>query len=335
MSAYRDGFNQLEPAFDMHATRGCPYRCNFCVWVQVLYADGQHRRRDVDDIIDEMLELRDRYGAREIYFDDDNFTANRRFVKEFCAALERRQVDIPWSVLADAIALNDGLLEVMAHAGCIGVKFGLDSADAEVLRTTNKPLRVSNVEPLVAAASRLGVKTHMTMVVGLLGETRESLERTFTFACGLDIDSIQISMATPVPGTRFYAEVVQSGALVLESWDQLDGYSSAVLDYELLPREEIEQFMRDVQSRWLRARLRHPRWVLRQLRYLNRLRRASGVPGVAARLRRGLQVARGDTQVVEVASGIAPSEAGAAEALSRSSPADLPMPAVERRVLRR
>lgn len=298
MGAYHDGFNQLEPAFDMHATRGCPYSCNFCVWVQVLYNGGRHRRRDVNDVIDEMIELRDRYGAKEIYFDDDNFTGHRGYVQKFCAAMKSREVDIKWSVLADAIALNDGLLEVMADAGCIGVKFGLDSADAEVLRATDKPLKISNIAPLVDAAIRLGVKTHMTVVVGLSGETPESLERTFTFACSLDIDSIQISMATPVPGTRFYEEVKASGALVLTQWDQLDGYSTSVLDYEGLPMAELESFMRDVQGRWLRARMRHPRWVLRQVRYLGRLGHNRGVRGVIDRVWRGVQVARGDTEVV-------------------------------------
>lgn len=298
MSTYHDGFNQLEPAYDMHATRGCPYRCNFCLWVQVLYDDGRHRRRDVNDVIDEMIELRDTYGAREIYFDDDNFTAHRGFVKEFCAAMKQRNVDIKWSVLADAIALNDGLLEIMADAGCIGVKFGLDSADAEVLRATDKPLKVSNIGPLVDAARRCGVKTHMTVVVGLSGETKESLERTFQFACGLDIDSIQISVATPIPGTRFYEEVKADGTLVLESWDQLDGYSTAVLNYDGLSQKELETFMSGVQGRWLRARLRHPMWVARQIKYLARLGTATGVRGMYHRVRRGIQVARGDTQII-------------------------------------
>lgn len=298
MSAYHDGFNQLEPAFDVHATRGCPYRCNFCVWVQVLYDGGRHRRRDAADIVDEMIELRDQRGAKEIYFDDDNFTAHRGFVKDFCAELKQRDVGIKWSVLADAIALNDGLLEIMADAGCIGVKFGLDSADVEVLRQTDKPLKLSNVEPLVAAARRLGVKTHMTVVVGLQGETRESLERTFAFACGLDIDSIQISLATPVPGTRFFEQAKADGTLVMTSWDQLDGYSTAVLRYDDLSPDDLEEFMRDVQGRWLRARLRHPRWIARQMKYLVRLGRVQGIRGVTNRVKRGYQVARGDTEYI-------------------------------------
>jgi radical SAM superfamily enzyme YgiQ (UPF0313 family) len=188
MTAYKDGFYQGLPAFDMHAIRGCPYSCNFCSWVHVLYQKGSQRLRAPRSVVDEMEYLATEHGAREIYFDDDNFSANRKFVHAFCDELSNRGSKIRWSALTDAIALNDGLLEKMAAAGCVGIKFGLDSADSEVLRNTNKPLKVSRIHDIVSKASKLGTKTHMTVVLGLSGETRQSLERTFGFSCDLDID---------------------------------------------------------------------------------------------------------------------------------------------------
>ena len=113
-------------------------------------------------------------------------------------------------------------------------------------------------------------------------------------------------MATPVPGTRFYDEVVADGTLVLDRWDQLDGYSTAVLDYDELSQAQLAAFMAGVQGRWLRARLRHPRWVMRQTRYLLRIGSATGLSGMAARVRRGIQVARGDTRTVVLDSTPAP-----------------------------
>ncbi len=142
-TAYFDGFNQFRPCYDMHATRGCPYRCNFCAWVHVLYRDEPQRVRSPAAVVDEMEMLVERYGTREVYFDDDNFSANRKWVASLCDELVRRGRPVRWSALTDAIALNEGMLERMADAGCIGIKFGLDSADSEVLRTTNKPLKVS------------------------------------------------------------------------------------------------------------------------------------------------------------------------------------------------
>lgn len=295
INAYHDGFNQLSPAIDMHATRGCPYRCNFCVWVQVLYRNGDQRLRSPASVVDEMLMLEKTCNAKEIYFDDDNFTANKKFVMQLCDEMLSRGVTLKWSALADAIALNETLLEKMAEAGCIGLKFGLDSADSDVLRKSNKPLKVSRVDGLVRKAKSLGIKTHMTVVLGLSGETRETLHRTFDFSCQLDIDSIQYSLATPIPGTELYEGLKQEQKLHFKRWDELDGYSSSVIVYDDFDREYIESFMTDVHSRWLRARLRHPVWVLRQVRYLARLTRVQGLSGLVRRVNRGARLLIGDT----------------------------------------
>jgi anaerobic magnesium-protoporphyrin IX monomethyl ester cyclase len=295
MSAYKDGFYQGSPAFDMHATRGCPYSCNFCAWVHVLYQDGPQRLRDPSSVVDEMEILAHVHGAREIYFDDDNFSANRKFVVALCDELMRRNSNIRWSALTDAIALNDGLLQRMADAGCVGIKFGLDSADSEVLRSTNKPLKVSRVHDIVKQATRLGIKTHMTVVLGLSGETRESLERTFKFACDLDIDSIQISIATPMPGTPLYSDLEKNKKLDFKHWEELDGYASTVINYEHFSRQYIEDFVAHAHTRWLRSRMRHPLWIIRQFRYLGRLGAKAGLRGLYRRAERFYRIVSGDS----------------------------------------
>ena len=300
LNAYHDGFNQFSPAIDMHATRGCPHRCNFCVWVQVLYDNGQQRLRSPSLVVDEMEMLVQTHGAKEIYFDDDNFTANKKYVNVLCDEMIRRGAKIPWSALADAIALNEGMLEKMAEAGCIGVKFGLDSADSDVLRKSNKPLKVSRVGDLVKKARKLGIKTHMTVVLGLSGETRQSLDRTFKFSCDLDIDSIQFSMATPIPGTALYDNLKNEQKLNFVKWEELDGYSSSVIQYDDFSRDYLEQFEFTAHTRWLRARLKHPLWILRQIRYLARLSRVQGWTGFRRRLRRGTRLVLGDSTMVGV-----------------------------------
>lgn len=298
MTAYKDGFYQGLPAYDVHATRGCPYSCNFCAWIHVLYQDGPQRLRNPTLVVDEMELLAKTHGAKEIYFDDDNFSANRKFVNALCNELIKRKSNIRWSALTDAIALNDGLLEHMAKAGCVGIKFGLDSADSKVLRSTNKPLKVSRVHNIVNQATRLGIKTHMTVVLGLSGETRESLERTFQFACDLDIDSIQISIATPMPGTPLYDELKSNNKLQFKTWDELDGYASTVIKYEHFSREYIENFVADAHTRWLRSRMKHPLWLVRQLRYLVRLGAGAGVKGLFRRATRFYRIVNGDSTAV-------------------------------------
>lgn len=291
LSRYHDGFCQHRPAVQLHSSRGCPFRCNFCLWIQVMYDNGKHRCFPPARVVDEMIAARDRFGAREVYFDDDDFTVRKEHVLGICDEIKRRGLRLPWSVMGDAMATDEETLERMAGAGCVGMKFGLESADPEVLRRINKPIKLDRVERVVAAARRLGIKTHMTVTFGLSGETKESMERTFQFACGLDVDSVQFSVATPYPGTRFYDELQRSGRLKVEKWEDLDGANNAVFAAEGVDPDLVERFEATAHGRWLRHKARSPRWVARQLRYLFRLFRGQGFAGLQQRLSRGYQLA--------------------------------------------
>ena len=255
-----------------------------------MYNNGKHRCFSPARIVDEMIEARDRHGAREIYFDDDDFTVRKEHVFGLCEEIERRHVGIPWSVMGDLMATDEETLARMAKAGCIGLKFGLESADPVVLQRTGKPLKVDRVLRLVGVARSLGLKTHMTVTLGLPGETAESLVRTFDFACRADIDSVQFSVATPYPGTRLYAELQHAGRLSAERWEDFDGENNAVFEYEGINREFLERFQASVHGRWLRRKLSQPRWVCRQAGQLLRLAKGQGFSGFYRRLLRGCRL---------------------------------------------
>lgn len=293
MSAYHDGFCQHSPAFHIHTSRGCPYQCNFCDRIQVLFADNKQRFFSAARVVDEMRALA-AAGAREIYIDDDNFTGRPAHVAALCEELIRRPPGVPWSAMCDVMSLTAPLLGKMAEAGCIGLKFGLDSADARVLSAIRKPLRLPALEAIVAKARDLGMKTHMSVVLGLSGETRESLHKTFRYACEVDIDSIQFSLATPLPGTTYYRDLESAGGLLSEEAADLDGANRTVVRYADMSGEYLEAFMARAHSDWLRAKFRDPRWLLRQARFLSRTARSQGWRGVVRRGRRALRLLRGD-----------------------------------------
>jgi radical SAM superfamily enzyme YgiQ (UPF0313 family) len=290
LSRYHDGFCQRRPAIQLHSSRGCPFRCNFCLWIQVMYNNGKHRCFSPTRVVDEMIEARDRFGAREIYFDDDDFTVRKEHVIALCDEIERRGLAIPWSVMGDAMATDQETLERMARAGCIGMKFGLESADPAVLKRIGKPIKLDRVERVAGAAQRLGIKTHMTVMFGLSGETHQSIERTFAFACKLDVDSVQFSVATPYPGTRYYHELKEAGRLRFERWEDFDGANNAVFDGEGLEADFLERFEATAHGRWLRHKIQDSRWVMRQVRYLGRLCRGQGLRGLYQRLSRGYKL---------------------------------------------
>lgn len=290
LGLYHDGFCQHRPAIQLHSSRGCPFGCNFCLWIQVMYDNGKHRCFSPCRIVDEMIEARDRHGAREIYFDDDDFTVRKEHVLRVCDEIERRRVKVPWSVMGDVMATDEETLVRMARAGCIGLKFGLESTDPLVLQRTGKPIKTERVLQLVGAARSLGLKTHMAVTLGLPGETYQSLLRTFDFACGVDIDSIQFSVATPYPGTRLYAELQHAGRLRAERWEDFDGANNAVFECEGIDREFLERFEASAHGRWLRHKLRQPRWLYHQAGQMLRLARGQGLSGLYRRVLRGYRL---------------------------------------------
>jgi anaerobic magnesium-protoporphyrin IX monomethyl ester cyclase len=287
---YWDGFCRHRPAIQMHASRGCPFRCTFCLWVSVMYGNGPYRTFSPRRVVDEMEQAIRQHGAKEIYFDDDIFTAREAHVLAICDEIRARQLRVPWSVMGDAMAVTERAIDAMAGAGCIGMKLGIESANRHVLEQARKPVRLEKVRNVVAWCGRGGIKTHATITFGLPGETRESMQETLDFCCALSVDSIQFSVATPFPGTAYYESVRTSGHLLDARWSDFDGSRAAVVRTEGLRAEEIAEFAARAPSRWLRARLRDPAWLRRQTRYLREILADQGLAGVKRRMLRAARL---------------------------------------------
>ncbi|MBN2575585.1 MAG: radical SAM protein [Deltaproteobacteria bacterium] len=287
---YWDGFCRHRPAIQMHASRGCPFRCTFCLWVSVMYGNGAYRTFSPRRVVDEMEQVIRQYGAKEIYFDDDIFTAREVHVLGICDEIRARQVRVPWSVMGDAMAVTERAIRAMAHAGCIGMKLGIESANRQVLEQARKPIRLDKVRDVVGWCSREGIKTHATITFGLPGETHASMQETLDFCRMLSVDSIQFSVATPFPGTPYYEGARRDGRLLDARWSDFDGNRSAVVRHEGLSAEEIAKFAARAPSRWLRARLHDPPWLRRQARYLGEILADQGVAGVSRRILRAARL---------------------------------------------
>jgi len=292
LDAYWDGFCQLRPAIQLHASRGCPFRCSFCLWTQVMYSQGQYRTFSPARVVDEMVDVRDRFHAQEVYFDDDTFVGRRRHVEGICDELERRGIsDLAWSCMGDAVVPDADLIDRMAACGCIGMKFGVESASAEVLRRVGKPaVLLDRVNGLARRLAHHRIKSHATFTFGLPGETRESMRATFELACRLDVDMVQFSITTPFPGTRYHDELAAAGLLGDTEAEAFDGAQTAVADLPGLPASEIGDYARAAHGRWLLAKCRAPRWVLRQVLLLGRVLRGQGVRGVVEKASKAWEV---------------------------------------------
>ncbi len=273
---YWDGFCQNKPAIQMHASRGCPFRCNFCLWNQVMYRNGKYRFFSAKRVADEMEEVIKKYKAREIYFDDDTFTANKKQVIEVCREIKKRKLKVSWSVMGDAMVTDREMIEAMADAGCIGMKFGVESGNLKILRHIEKPVNFEKLREFTNWCAKRRIKTHATFTFGLSGETGETMRETMELAKSLDVDSVQFSITTPFPGTRYYEEVKRKKMLKAKKWADFDGSSASIVKFGKLSSKEVVEFYKSASRRWLIHKLTKPRWVQRQFKNLNRLRKGQG-----------------------------------------------------------
>lgn len=270
MSIYWDPFCQRRPAVQVHASRGCPYRCYFCLWNQVMYNCGKYRLFSPRRVVDEIEIAIRKYGAREIYFDDDDFTISKKHVLEICGELRRRQISIKWSCMGDAINLDEEMIHRMSEAGCSGIKFGVESGSPRILEKLGKPVDLKRVKRITRSCARHDIRTHATFIAGLLGETKETLHETIRYLETLSTDTIQVSICTPFPGTALYDKAVRLDLLQDESWHHFDGRGFSVLKFDGLSQQELSEYRQRLFKKWLLWRLTEPGWIVRQIKHIVR-----------------------------------------------------------------
>jgi len=291
MHYYHDGFCQNRPAVQMHSSRGCPFNCNFCLWTQTLYKPGTYRMLSAVKIVDEMLIVKEKFNANEVYFDDDTFTGNKNHVLQICDEIIKRKLKIPWSVMGDAMITDQEMLKKMKEAGCIGIKFGLESGVPEILNHINKPLKLSKLQQVINICKSLRLKTHVSISFGHLGETEDTIKQTLDYVIKLDSDSIQFSLATPYPGTRFYDEVIDQNLLKATEWNEFDPTHNPIVNLPGISLEKLKKTESQAHGYWLRKKIIKPKWVIRQMYFLFYILKRQGVSGLISRIKRAIDIA--------------------------------------------
>ncbi|MBT0663718.1 radical SAM protein [Geobacter pelophilus] len=276
-TVYWDGFCQLYPAIQMQTSRGCPNQCYFCLWNSVIYDHGAYRVYDPELVVAKMADLVTVYKAKEIYFDDDSFTVKKSHVVAICNALTRQNINVKWSCMADVAHLDEQLLQTMSLAGCIGIKFGVESGSNKVLKHVGKPVDLTMVQNIVRCCRKFNIKSHATFTIGLLEESEHDVQQTLAYAAALGADSIQISIATPFPGTRFYDTLQKQGLVSERGWEEFDGKCSAINLSPLLDRGRVEELRKRAMLRWLLKTVFIPTNLLRHRRIIIRTIQGLGI----------------------------------------------------------
>ena len=226
----------LHPYMSVYTGRGCPGQCTFCLWPQTI-AGHTYRTRSVKSVIDEMTRAREMFPeVKEFFFDDDTFTAKLQRVEEISRGLGR--LNITWSCSARA-NVPEKTLAIMKENGLRCIMVGIESGSDEILKNIKKGVTTAQAMKFVKTCRRLGIVTHATFAIGLPGETRDTIRQTIEFAKELDPDTLQVSIATPYPGTEFYRQAVENGWLVYPDLVSDSGVQQVAIEYDNLSKKDI------------------------------------------------------------------------------------------------
>jgi len=244
---YFDG-GKLYPYIDIFSGRGCPNRCIFCLWPQVMHGT-RYRLRSPENVVDEMehdIKLCPKVQkGGEFFFEDDTFTVNKERAIRICDEILKRGLKIIFSVNARADTADLEMFKQMKKAGCRELLVGFESGVQEILDNSNKNIRVEDSYKFMKQAKEAGLQVHGCFVIGLPGETEETARKTLAFAHSLGCDTIQFSGAVPFPGTKFFKIAEENKWLLTKDWKRwlMDGEQKGVVSYPSISEEKINYYV--------------------------------------------------------------------------------------------
>jgi magnesium-protoporphyrin IX monomethyl ester (oxidative) cyclase len=244
-----------KPFTSMITSRGCPFNCVFCS-IHTIWGH-KWRPRSPDNVLLEIEHLIDVYKIREIHFEDDNLTLDKRRIEKICDLILDRGLDIKWFT-PNGVAiwtLDKNLLKKMKKSGCYKLCFGIESGDPKTLKFIGKPVNLTYARKVIQWANESGIWTHGFFVIGFPYESKASIDRTLRFATESDLDFASFFIATLLPGTRLLEIVKKEGLIENDpNWADQDVFS-ATLNTKFFTAEEINSLQRSLYVSFLRKRI--------------------------------------------------------------------------------
>lgn len=241
------GFSSEDTYTQMVNTRGCPCKCTFCT---LAAPDGvpisvSQRRRSVENILDEIEQLQKDYGIKEIHFEDDNLTADKKWAAKLFDGMTERKFDVKWHVPSGmaAYTMSDELIRKMKASGCNAVTIAIESGNQYVLdKLMRKPLRLKTIPSLVKNIRKHGIDIRAFFLLGFPGETQDNMRDTLEYARSLELDWCIFSVTSPLPGTKIYDICVEKGYIDLENYDLMTSFHKCIITTPEFDPEFVHEF---------------------------------------------------------------------------------------------
>jgi hopanoid biosynthesis associated radical SAM protein HpnJ len=226
------------PYISIYTGRGCKSRCTFCLWPQTV-GGHRYRTRSVENVIEEIAWAKKAFPqTKEFFFDDDTFTDDLPRAEAIAKGLGK--LGVTWSCNAKANVPRK-TLEVLRANGLRLLLVGYESGNQQILHNIKKGMRIEVAEKFTKDCHELGIAIHGTFIMGLPGETQETIQQTIDWARKINPHTIQVSLAAPYPGTFLYNQAVENGWLDADNAELVDenGVQIAPLHYPHLSHAEI------------------------------------------------------------------------------------------------
>jgi len=249
MEKYSDAITVKKNYGGIMASRGCPYSCTFCGAKSALGVKA--RRRSPENILKEINLLYDKYNVRQILFHDSTFNLDNQWVSEICEGILSMNKPLIWGCNLRTERLDTEVLNLMKKSGCLRVFVGVESADNEVLKKMKKGTTIERIEEGIRLLEKTGLTTDCGFILGMPGETEESIKKTIKFAKTIKKGICTFSLASPFPGSEFY-EIAEKEGLNVKDWSKHDLYTLAYVP-KGLTKEKLESYYKlAVRSFYLR-----------------------------------------------------------------------------------
>src|SRR5258708_7268753 len=226
----------LHPFVSFYTTRGCPAQCTFCLWPQTLSGHAW-RTRSTENVAREVKQAIEHFPQmKEIFFDDDTFNIRKDRVLDLSAKF--KPLKFQWSSTA-RVHSDYETLKGMADGGARLFIVGFESGDPQILKNIKKGATVEMARTFMKNCRKVGIRVHGDFIIGLPGETRETIQKTIDFAKELDCETIQVSLAHAMPGTELHESMAKQGFLKVEALADSGGHQLPHIEYPHLSKAEM------------------------------------------------------------------------------------------------
>jgi radical SAM superfamily enzyme YgiQ (UPF0313 family) len=252
------------------SSRGCPYRCTYCL------EQGPYRLRDPKCVVDELELIVNKYNITEVFFQDSTFTANMKHAEKICKEIINRRLDVKWECKTRVDRVSKNLLKLMKYSGCVRVHYGIESGNPRILKVLNKEFSLKQAIDAVDWAKEANIEILAYFMIGAPEENLGTISNTINFAKQLDPDFALFSITSAAPGIPIYENALRDGFFKLDYWKEyilgnIKTLPKLTFDTDEYNRDGLMKLMRRAFFKFYFR----PRYILKRLRNLQSIQELS------------------------------------------------------------